>query len=68
MGQSKQHTGTYLWGFVAFAVVPAAMLLLLRLVQRRWTRTWVGRGGRALVQRTAGGSAQEKGDRLQPAA
>jgi NNP family nitrate/nitrite transporter-like MFS transporter len=49
MGQSKQITGTYLWGFVGFAVVPAAMLLLLRLVQRRWTTTWVGRGGRALA-------------------
>jgi NNP family nitrate/nitrite transporter-like MFS transporter len=49
MGQSKQATGTYLWGFVGFAVVPAAMLLLLRLVQRRWTTTWVGRGGRSLA-------------------
>jgi NNP family nitrate/nitrite transporter-like MFS transporter len=49
MGQSKQITGTYLWGFVGFACVPAAMLLLLRLVQRRWTTTWVGRGGRALA-------------------
>ena len=48
MGQSRQHTGTYLWGFVAFAVVPAVMLLLLRMVQRRWTSTWVGRGGRAV--------------------
>ena len=49
MGQSKQITGTYLWGFVGFAFVPAAMLLLLRLVQRRWTTSWVGRGGRALA-------------------
>jgi MFS transporter, NNP family, nitrate/nitrite transporter len=48
MGQSKQYTGTYLWGFVAFAVVPAAMLVLLRWVQPRWTSSWVGRGGRAL--------------------
>jgi len=49
MGQSKQHTGTYLWGFVAFSFVPAVMLLLLRLVQFRWTRTWVGPGGKALA-------------------
>ncbi|CAN5690699.1 nitrate/nitrite transporter [soil metagenome] len=47
MGQSRQHTGTYMWGFVAFAFVPAAMFLLLRLVQGRWTRTWAGPGGRA---------------------
>ena len=68
MGQSKQHTGTYLWGFVAFAVVPTAMLLLLRLVQRRWTRTWVGRGGRALVQPTSGETVHGQVDHLQPAA
>lgn len=55
MGQSRQHTGTYLWGFVGFAVVPACMLLLLRVVQRRWTRTWVGRGGRALAARAGAG-------------
>jgi NNP family nitrate/nitrite transporter-like MFS transporter len=47
MGQSKQLTGTYLWGFVAFAVLAAAMLLMLRTVQIRWTRTWAEKGGRA---------------------
>lgn len=47
MGQSKQLTGSYLWGFVAFAVLGAAMLLMLRLVQVRWTRTWAEKGGRA---------------------
>jgi NNP family nitrate/nitrite transporter-like MFS transporter len=49
MGQSLQHTGTYMWGFVAFAFVPAAMFLLLRLRQRGWVRTWAGPGGRALA-------------------
>ena len=47
MGQSKQVFGTYLWGFVAFAVLAAAMLLMLRTVQIRWTRTWAEKGGRA---------------------
>jgi MFS transporter, NNP family, nitrate/nitrite transporter len=47
MGQSKQLSGTYLWGFVAFAVLAAAMLLMLRFVQIRWTRTWAEKGGRA---------------------
>jgi MFS transporter, NNP family, nitrate/nitrite transporter len=47
MGQSRQLTGTYLWGFVAFAVLAAAMLLMLRTVQIRWTRTWAEKGGRA---------------------
>lgn len=47
MGQSKQLTGSYLWGFVAFAVLGAAMLVMLRFVQIRWTRTWAEKGGRA---------------------
>lgn len=47
MGQSKQHAGTYLWGFVACAALAAVMLVLLRRVQIRWTRTWAEKGGRA---------------------
>ena len=47
MGLSKQHTGSYLWGFVLFAICAAAMLLLLRTMQIRWTRTWAEKGGRA---------------------
>ncbi|MES2947248.1 MAG: MFS transporter [Pseudomonadota bacterium] len=47
MGLSKQYTGTYLWGFVLFAVCAAAMLILLRVMQIRWTRTWAEKGGRA---------------------
>ena len=47
MGLSKQHAGTYLWGFVGFAVCAAAMLVLLRFMQIRWTRTWAEKGGRA---------------------
>lgn len=47
MGQSLQRTGSYLWGFVAFAVLALALLLMLRLVQIRWTRTWAEKGGRA---------------------
>jgi len=47
MGQSKQLAGTYLWGFVAFAALALAMLVMLRRVQIRWTRTWAEKGGRA---------------------
>ena len=53
MGQSKQLLGTYLWGFVAFAALAAVMLVMLRTVQIRWTRTWAEKGGRA---RVAGGT------------
>jgi NNP family nitrate/nitrite transporter-like MFS transporter len=47
MGLSKQYSGTYVWGFVAFVVLALAMLMLLRVLQIRWTRTWAERGGRA---------------------
>jgi MFS transporter, NNP family, nitrate/nitrite transporter len=47
MGLSKQYTGTYLWGFVGFAVCAALVLLMLRSMQIRWTRTWAEKGGRA---------------------
>jgi NNP family nitrate/nitrite transporter-like MFS transporter len=47
MGQSKQFAGTYLWGFVAFAVLTLVMLAMLRRVQARWTRSWADNGGRA---------------------
>ncbi|MES2182949.1 MAG: MFS transporter [Pseudomonadota bacterium] len=47
MGQSKQHAGSYLWGFLLFAACALAMLVLLRCMQIRWTRTWAEKGGRA---------------------
>ena len=57
MGQSKQLTGTYLWGFVSFAVLALVMLGMLRLVQIRWTRTWAEKGGRARPMPAATASA-----------
>lgn len=47
MGLSKQYLGTYFWGFGAFAVLALGMLVMLRLMQIRWTRTWAEKGGRA---------------------
>ena len=47
MGLSKQYAGTYLWGFVIFAVLAALMLGVMRVMQIRWTRTWAEKGGRA---------------------
>lgn len=49
MGQSKQLAGTYLWGFVAFAALAVAVLVMMRFMQLRWTRTWAEKGGRARV-------------------
>ena len=47
LGLSKQYTGTYLWGFVLFAVLTVGVLLMMRRMQLRWTRTWAEKGGRA---------------------
>ena len=47
MGSSKQYTGTYLWGLALFSVLAVAVLLMMRRMQIRWTRTWAERGGRA---------------------
>ena len=47
LAQSKQHTGTYGLGFVAYAVFATAILVMLRVVARQWTKNWVGPGGRA---------------------
>ena len=64
MGQSKQLTGSYLWGFVAFAVLAAGMLLMLRFVQIRWTRTWAEKGGRARLEQASARNDVDAGLRL----
>ena len=47
MGLSKQYAGSYVFGFLSFAVLALLMLAMLRWVQIRWTRTWAEKGGRA---------------------
>lgn len=47
MGLSKQYAGTYLWGFVGIAALAVFSLLMMRMMQVRWTRTWAEKGGRA---------------------
>lgn len=47
MGLSKQYLGTYFWGFALFTALALVMLLMLRVMQIRWTRTWAEKGGRA---------------------
>ncbi|HET7794729.1 MAG TPA: MFS transporter [Rhizobacter sp.] len=49
MGLSKQYTGSYLWGFAVFAGLTLIVLLMMRKMQLRWTRTWAEKGGRARV-------------------
>jgi NNP family nitrate/nitrite transporter-like MFS transporter len=56
LSQSKQHTGSYRVGFMAYAGLALLILLMLRVVSRSWTKSWVGPGGRAL--NTGGPSAE----------
>ncbi|MES2091997.1 MAG: MFS transporter [Pseudomonadota bacterium] len=47
MGMSKQHLGTYAGGFFLFAGLAVCALVMMRVMQIRWTRTWAEKGGRA---------------------
>jgi MFS transporter, NNP family, nitrate/nitrite transporter len=47
MGLSKQYLGSYFWGFASFAILALLILVMVRIMQIRWTRTWAERGGRA---------------------
>ncbi len=49
MGLSKQHLGTYAGGFYLFAGLALGALVMMRVMQIRWTRTWAEKGGRARV-------------------
>lgn len=47
MGFSKQYLGSFSGGFIFFGLFGVFALVMLRVVQKRWTRTWVGEGGKA---------------------
>ena len=50
MGLSKQYGGSYMWGFAGMAACAVVVLLMLRSMQIRWTRTGAEKGGRARPQ------------------
>ncbi len=50
MGLSKQWTGSFAYGFIAFAAFAGIVFIILRVAQRRWTTSWVGKGGKALAK------------------
>jgi len=52
MGQSKQLTGSFTIGFITCALMAAFVLIVLMFIQRKWTQTWVGKGGKALILAT----------------
>jgi MFS transporter, NNP family, nitrate/nitrite transporter len=49
LGQSKQHTGSYAFGFIIYTILALLVLMMIRVVAKQWTRTWVGAGGRAVM-------------------
>lgn len=51
MGISKQSTGSFSWGFLAFAGLAVVAFIVLRVAQRKWTKSWVDKGGKALVRK-----------------
>ncbi|MFC5519448.1 MFS transporter [Polaromonas jejuensis] len=61
MGLSRQYASSYMWGFFFFAVLALMMLVMLRIMQIRWTRTWAEKGGRARSQTAPSGMAYPAG-------
>jgi len=61
MGLGRQHTGSFAPGFLAGTALALAVIVVLSIVAKQWTRTWVGAGGKALdheydhVRKVAGG-------------
>ncbi|MBX7202167.1 MAG: MFS transporter [Bacteroidia bacterium] len=53
MGISKQSTGSFAWGFLAFAILGVVAFVVLRIAQRKWTKSWVEKGGKARIRQTA---------------
>lgn len=51
MGISKQSTGTFTWGFISFAFLAVVAFIVLRIAQRKWTKVWVEKGGKAKTKK-----------------
>jgi len=51
MGISKENTGSFAWGFIAFAILALLAFIVMMIAQRKWTKTWVDKGGKARVQK-----------------
>lgn len=46
LGQSKEHTGSYMLGFLIYACFAVIVWFVMIRAARLWSRTWVSRGGR----------------------
>ena len=61
LGLSKQYTGSYAAGFFFFAGFAMIVLLALLRFQKKWTKTWIGPGGRALATTDPTGAPVQAG-------
>jgi NNP family nitrate/nitrite transporter-like MFS transporter len=50
MGYGKKYTGSFAPGFWTLVGLTAAAMLALLLVAPGWTRSWIGRGGKAVEE------------------
>ena len=49
MGLSKTYTGSFATGFIIYAFFAVGVLIVLRLVQKKWVGTWIAKGGRPIA-------------------
>ena len=66
MGLSKQYFGTFAGGFLLWAAIGSGIFFMYLVIKKRWTTTWVGKGGKALtpeerVRRIREGNIREEG-------
>lgn len=47
MGLGKQHLGSFTPGFLAGTLLTVVVMIALAIVNKQWTSTWVGEGGKA---------------------
>lgn len=57
LGISKQKTGSFSAGFAVYAIFAFLVLVVMRFVARKWTKSWVGVGGRAIAPATVDAEA-----------
>ncbi len=49
MGYSRQHLGSYQYGFIVWGVLAIGIFIMYMVIQKHWAKTWVGKGGKALT-------------------
>lgn len=59
-GQAKQNTGSFSLGFLVFAGVIVVAWITMLAVQRKWTTSWVGKGGKAKIHVEVDGPVPHK--------